>query len=698
VALTFSFPFVGTPAFYTGASTTPLVPDVFPVAIAGRPYMIDLRSNQFTRGFEPRVRDSVDQSTAPGEAAINPGGLWRRGEVSWHQGAGQKYADTAEAQDYRFFRSKGVDPWVKGQLTLLNDTKVSLSTSATNLYMVTVRASNGTEYVYVADGSTLKYTTDPFDVKKAAITNVSASGGTVTYTTSSAHGFTAGRTVTISGVDPSAYNLSNVTIASTPTATSFTVTNAATGTYVSGGSVTQYPVWTSVTTGAPAGSPAITGLETNGVNVYIAYTNNDIYYTTPGSSSVSLFFPTSGTTGQTYTGFGYAKGWGIASVDNKLYVIGIGSGSHTVHYTHPDTTFRWVGAAGGQNAVYAAGSAGEKSIIYKMTLKSDASGLDQPIAALELPLGELATSIHGYLGAILLGTNKGVRYCSTDANNNLVAGALIPTSGPVYDFISEDRFVWFGWSAYDSTSTGLGRLDLSSFIAANTPAHASDVMYGSSTAVVRSVTELNSKRIFTVSGVGVIVEDSANLVASGEIETGIYRWGIPDPKFVARVDTRALPLTGAIVSYMALDGADFDELGVWDATADVENSFAGSDDRAIEARFKFALNRESALVGPTLTRWTARAYAAPFRSEVFRIPILLHSNIRVWDKDYFFDVDNELLFLRGLIQAPTIVTLQYRNETISTIMEDLEFSPVDGKDREWLWEGTAVVTMRSVQE
>jgi hypothetical protein len=159
MSLTFSFPFVDTPSFYSGTSLSPLVPDVFPVAIDGRPFLIDQGSDRFTRQFEQRVRDSVDQSTAPGEAAINPGGLWRRGEVSWHLGSGQKYADTAEAQDYRMFRSKGVNPWVKGQLTLLNSTALRGASTFTgsNLPMVEV---NG--YVYVADGQTLKYTQDPF--------------------------------------------------------------------------------------------------------------------------------------------------------------------------------------------------------------------------------------------------------------------------------------------------------------------------------------------------------------------------------------------------------------------------------------------------------------------------------------------------------------------------------------------------------
>ena len=116
-------------AYYSGKETSSLVPDIFPVAIDSRPFLVDSKSNQFSRGFEPRVRDSVDQSTTPGEAAINPQGLWRRGESSWHLGAGQKYADTAEAQEYRFFTSQGIDPWTKGQVSLLKTVALSKSAS-----------------------------------------------------------------------------------------------------------------------------------------------------------------------------------------------------------------------------------------------------------------------------------------------------------------------------------------------------------------------------------------------------------------------------------------------------------------------------------------------------------------------------------------------------------------------------------------
>lgn len=66
----------------------------------------------------------------------------------------------------------------------------------------------------------------------AEITNITSNGTTVTFT--AVNGFTAAQTVSISGVLPSQYNFQNVSVASA-TASNFTVTNAATGVYISGG-------------------------------------------------------------------------------------------------------------------------------------------------------------------------------------------------------------------------------------------------------------------------------------------------------------------------------------------------------------------------------------------------------------------------------------------------------------------------------
>jgi hypothetical protein len=219
----------------------------------------------------------------------------------------------------------------------------------------------------------------------------------------------------------------------------------------------------------------------------------------------------------------------------------------------------------------------------------------------------------------------------------------------------------------------------------------------SNTEAVLSVTSLQGKRIFTISGIGIIVEDTANLVASGEIESGIYRWGIPDRKFVAKVDARAEPLVGSITAFLQLDTNGYESLDTWSTTGSTEYTYDGSDEKTIEASFKFVLNRATATTGPIFTRWMARAYAAPFRSQVFVIPILLHHKMRIREKDHYINVQEELDNLDRLISDPGIVTLQIGNTFHTVIVEDFEWTPVDGYGKKWDWDGTATVTMRSVE-
>lgn len=90
------------------------------------------------------------------------------------------------------------------------------------------------------------------------VTNVTGTGSVVTYTVDDIRPFysvVTNRTVTITGVDPVAYNLTSVTAANatftTGNAGTFTVTNSATGTYVSGGVATIQDNKTITVTGNP---------------------------------------------------------------------------------------------------------------------------------------------------------------------------------------------------------------------------------------------------------------------------------------------------------------------------------------------------------------------------------------------------------------------------------------------------------------
>jgi hypothetical protein len=583
--------------------------------------MVDVKSQQFTRQFDQRVRDSQDNSTAPGEAAINPQGLWRRGQNSWHFGAGQQYADIAASQDFRFYKSKGVNPWNKGELKLLNATKRSLESANTNLYSCVVE-SGGTTYLYVADGNVVRFSSNPF---------------------------------------------------------------AAT------------PSWTAITTATSGTLPTstITGLETNGTNVFIGWTGKDIWVTTPGSTSATFFYAPNPDDNKTYYAFGYAKNRGFAANGPDIHQPAISAPTHSIFFDNPDTTFTWVGFAPGQNAVYAAGYSGTHSSIFKITIKDNGT-LDVPVVALELPVGEVVSSIHGYLGFILIGSNKGVRFCSTDNQNNLIAGSLIPTTGKVNDFTAEDRFVWFGWSNYDGTS-GLGRLDLSVFTSPNTPAYATDLMYASANEV-KSVSSFESKRVFTISGVGVIVEDTANLVASGEFETGIYQWGIPDDKFAPRVDVRSEPLQGTISAAVAVENQGYVPIGEFALQNQTRHTYIAPENKFIEAGYKFTIARLSTNIGPRFTRWMSRAYAAPARSRIISVPILLHERFNINNKDYYFDVALERDLLEELTASPRIVTYQEKDDTFSVIIEDARWQPVLVSGTDWLWEGTMTVIMRTITE
>ena len=121
------------------------------------------------------------------------------------------------------------------------------------------------------------------------IANVSASGGTVTFTTKRPHNLTTGMYVTTSVTSPAAYTLSNVRVASTPTDKTFTVTNAATGTYAANAadaiktanpsisSITKSGTTYTVTTATPHGL-------VDNTSVQLTFTNGDASYGTAFSA------------------------------------------------------------------------------------------------------------------------------------------------------------------------------------------------------------------------------------------------------------------------------------------------------------------------------------------------------------------------------------------------------------------------------
>lgn len=610
----FTTAFFPAPSFYTGTGASQLVPDVFPVAINGRPYMLDMASNQFTRQYDARVRDSVDQSTEPGEGAINPQGLWRRSQSSWHYGAGQEYSDASDSEAFRFNGSKGVNVWERGKLTLLSDVSQALSSANTNLKMATADTR-----VYVTDGQTLKYSTD--------LSTFS----------------------TVTGTDASDFF----------------------------------------------------DIASDGYNVFYSYANGDVDQTNAGVTTNSNYV-----TGIEAGKLAYVKGRlmvaGQAADKHKIWNITTAAGSSvnnpTALYTHPNSNFQWVGFAAGQNNIYCAGYAGNKSIIYKTAIKADGTALDIPTVAGELPLGEIVQEIDGYLGYILIGLADGFRFCSADDAGNLVIGPKIETGSAVEEFAGVGKYVYFGWKNYDATSTGIGRMDISVFISPNQPAYASDLMVTGQGAIT-DVHEFGGAPVFAVSGLGLYKAHATNLVSSGYLESGIYRWGVPDAKFVPKIDLRTHPLVGSVTVAIKSDNGSYESFPAFNTSGAKETTINGLEDRVFEAEIKVTLTRATATTGPTVTRWMARAYAAPLRSQIFTVPLLMHHKLNIGGREYWQDVDTEMSLLRDLVDTPRIITYQENEETFSVVVENVQWQArqVVYAHQENDYEGTAIVVMRSVR-
>lgn len=592
--------------FYAGGGLSALVPSLYPVAIDGHPYLIDLKSGAFKRQTIPLLRQQADNSNLPGESSINPEDLWRRAQQTWHHGAGQKFLDREDADSSRFNVSKGVDVWEKWQLSLLNATERKVP-ATTNVNQNVLAVGNR---LYWADGATLRFTTDP-------------------------------------------------------TASS--------------------PSWTAVT---GLNTNPIDGMTTDGYNVYVSQGSQGVYLTNRTISTATSW--ATGTSGP----IGYVRGRLMVGLANAL-ANPVVTGALTAFYTQPNTDFRWVGFAEGQGQIYAAGFSGDKSLIYRTAVRQDGTALDVPVVAAELPDGEIVRSIQGYLGFVVVGTDKGVRFATADGQGNLTLGSLIRTNVPVYAFEPQDRFVWFGWTNYDSQSTGLGRLDLSSFVAPLTPAYASDLMV-TAQGTVTSVVTFGDRRYFTVAGYGLVGELTTK-VASGTVDSGKMTFGIPDPKVGMFLQVRHQALQGQLTLSVSVDGGPFEDLGLnaMQGTTVTSLPLGERAGETFETRLKLTA---SGAVSPVITRQTLRAYPGPARGEIFIVPLLFHEIIEVDGQERFLDPEEELNRIRSMVTDHRLVIYQESNTERAVFVEDYEWSPTSETMDGHFWNGTCVVKLKAVTE
>lgn len=389
--------------------------------------------------------------------------------------------------------------------------------------------------------------------------------------------------------------------------------------------------WTSVT-GLPATAP--NAVASDGFNVYLTCGADGVYVTNTGTSAASQLV-TDAVANDAVIGF--VKGRLMLGSDNDLYNITSTSAAAlpTALFSHRTSSFRWKGFAAGQRAVYAIGFAGDKTDVYRTAVKTDGTGLEVPVHATPaLPDGEVGRSIYGYGSVVTLGFENGWRLCVPDSDGNLQVGERVATSSPVLCFEGQDRFIWYGLTDYDDTSTGLGRLDPTALTAENAlaPAYASDLMtaYGSTVqGAVTSAGTFLEKRFFTVAESGLWAED-ADLVPLGTLDGGLITHGIPDPKVGIYLTLSHEPLVGTVAALVSADGGTFSSLGSSSLPDGLSTTLNVGQAKAetFEVRLELARSASAATAGPNPTRVTLESNPAPGRGKTFLVYLLLYDKVK----------------------------------------------------------------------
>lgn len=563
-------------------------------AIGGMPFISAVTDeNKYQRETAPFKKDQFDSAQEPGEQSLT--GWWLRSQMSFHGGAGINFYDPLtndESGHYRFYDSKGVDVWTKGQATLLKSCVAGHNTTA-------AIATNGKSQQHMRS---IKWSTftgallnDGYDVDKIKVNDPSNPVHFIDYNVGA-------------GVYP-VYSICD------------DGTNAYWATNATSGGTTKFTVF---------GKP-LTGSSASTADEFKVFDNSQIV-----SNAV----------------IDYVKQRLVICADNKVYECApLVSSTPTLVYTHPSTTHVYSSIAASGTSIYIAGYNGAQSTIEKYTLTTTGLALgsmpvlSSAIIAAELPVGEIVHKIHHYLNYMVIGTNKGIRVALvSDQDGSLNYGPLIvETTQPVYDFAGRDHYVWCATSV--AGEPGLIRIDLSNEIETLRFAYANDIYFDGVTGHVTTAVcfdgntdpTTRDRLMFATANNGTVdgavyVEETSTLRETGYLTTGNIRFGTLEPKNFKRLVGRG-NFTKGMLTLSTVDSTDtvYDHITYDSAVQSVEVGTNQPSTAAEYIAYKFTFYRDALATstGPVFKGYQAKATIATPRQRLIQFPV------------YCFDVETD---------------------------------------------------------
>lgn len=629
-------------------------PQTIDVLIGGRSYVVNTSFEPYRRdAFRHRSiqaqRESIDLTNIPGQGTVNTEGLWRREADDWHFGAGQPYQDRKGSVDARFEESKGINPWMQWQCELLNDT--------TQVFPLPGDAQiiNASGTVWIAD-----------------------------------------------------FASQTVTFATTASNYSPTTTQA----------------W-------PFGT--LTKMATDGNTVWFATdTANDGIYSTPfdGSTAIPLSGITQLVTSGNFDGVWWVGERLMATTGPNVYNIisATPAAPPTALWTHPTPTWRFTDMCSGSSQIYMAGcipgaASSSQSVVFRSTIEATGTALTVPVEALPMEAGEYVVSLYGYLNFVFVGTNLGVRMCRTLAaydptgnQGDLEAGPLQPglfppgpVKSPVQCMIGNNRFMYFGWSNYDNLSTGIGRMDLSTFIDTQAPAFTSDLMVtnppNGTQGLVTSMAwdSTRDAPVFVVDGSGVWT-DSGSPVASGFIDSGQIGYGISDDKILWAGDIGTVsPQQGTVSMSIAADASNDNSLTLVGTQqpggTSNQSPFPIGQVRGELFTVRMTLTKDpNTGQSPIMHRWTLKALPAITAGTTISAVLLLYETVANRGGDTYEDSYAEYQYLYNLRTTQTVVEYQEGPFSAMCVIDELDWLPFKQRDAntEGGFEADLIVYLKTV--
>lgn len=146
-----------TPLFRVASSANPFVDalNTYDYAIGGVPFRADTSpENPLVRSTAQFQKSQFDNGLEPGEQSLS--GWWLRSQSSWHLGSGIVNSDVRldETAEFRFADSEGVNPWARGEMSLLRAMENVASGGSSVLAVGVVGSADGVLY---ADGDDLYF-------------------------------------------------------------------------------------------------------------------------------------------------------------------------------------------------------------------------------------------------------------------------------------------------------------------------------------------------------------------------------------------------------------------------------------------------------------------------------------------------------------------------------------------------------------